>query len=118
MRRLGLLVVLTAIMVIVGLAFGTGPVAAEEIPPHPHILLQRPEFGMLDGVPALLGVRKCIDLANNQALPLHSHHDHIHFGSAGVSFGGPAGHAVTAGAPFAPWADCADFATYLPLPLP
>lgn len=119
MRRLGLLVVLLAVVGIAVLAVGPGPVAAEEheIPPHPHMLVQRPEFGLIDGVPHLVGIRRCVPLANNRAVPLHSHHDRLHFGDAGVSFGGEAGHAVVSTAPFAPWSDCAEFEALIPIPV-
>lgn len=96
-----------------------------EFPEHPHILIQRPEIGMFDfgdgSVPAVVGVRKCVDLAGNRALPLGSHHQNVHFGTAGAQLEVHAGHIVAPTAPFpgVPWADCDDFvANFLPFPLP
>jgi hypothetical protein len=110
MRRLGVTLVL------LGLVLGAAPVIAQEFPEHPHMLLQRPEVDLIDGVPHLVGVRKCVDLAGNRAVPLHAHHDRLHFGSSGVSFGGPSGHVVIPTAPLAPWNDCEDFVeNFLPL---
>lgn len=122
MKRLGVMVLL------LGLAAVAVPVIAQEEPefdPHPHMLVQRPEIGVIEGVPHLVGFRKCVDLASNKAVPLHAHHDHLHFGDSGVSFGGQSGHVVIPTAPFPspffdplPWSNCADFATFLPLPIP
>lgn len=121
MKRLWLLLALLALFVLVVVA---GTVTADEhIEPHPHILLQRYEIGLIDGVPHLLEVRKCVDLANNQALRLNAHHNHIHFGSTGVSVGGEADHAVIPAAYFPtpseplPWSNCAEFEALLPFPL-
>jgi hypothetical protein len=102
------------------------PVTAQEaFQRHPHMLLQRPEIGLVEGVPSLVGYRACVDLAGNQTVPLHAHHEHLHFGDSGVSFGGASGHVVIPAAPFpapfgdpVPWSGCADFADFLPLPLP
>lgn len=120
MRRLALVV---AILALGALAL---PAAAEEdFDPHPHMLFQRPVFGEIDGHPHLISVRKCVDLANNNRLPLHAHHEHLHFGSSGVSFGGESGHVVVPAAPFGeplfpalPWSDCDSFMGFLPFPLP
>ncbi len=65
---------------------------------------------------ALVGFRKCVDVANNRAVPLNAHHDGIHTGTAGAALQG-AGHAVVPGAPLTPWADCAEFEAALPIPL-
>jgi hypothetical protein len=119
MRRLGVMILL------LGLTAIAIPVIAQEEPqfdPHPHMLLQRPEVDVIDGVLHLVGFRKCVDLANNKALPLHSQHEHLHFGDSGVSFEGESGHVVLPTAPFGsplfdplPWSTCAEFATFLPL---
>ena len=121
MRRLPLVFALMALVAPVAVAL---PATAEEhLDPHPHILLQRPELGLIDGASYLISVRKCVDLANNQALPLNSHHDHIHFGDTGVSFGGEASHAVipasfpTVVHPLL-WSNCAEFEAILPFPIP
>lgn len=121
MRRLGVMILL------LGLVAVAVPVLAQEEPqfdPHPHMLVQRPEIGVIEGVPHLVGYRKCVDLAGNKAVPLHAHHEHLHFGDSGVSFDGQSGHVVIPAAPFpspfgsVPWSNCADFATFLPLPIP
>ena len=125
MKRSGLLLLaLLGVLVLVAFAI---PVMADEhdtIEPHPHMLLQRPEFGLIDGAPHLVGVRKCVDLANNQSVPLHAHHERLHFGDAGVSFGGQSGHAVLVAGYFPnenfplPWGNnCEEFEAFLPLPL-
>lgn len=121
MKRLGVMILL------LGLAAIAIPVIAQEEPqfdPHPHMLLQRPEVGVIDGVLHLVGVRKCVDLAGNRKVPLHAHHEHLHFGDSGVSFDGQSGHVVIPAAPFGsplfdpvPWSNCAEFVTFLPLPI-
>lgn len=80
----------------------------EELPEHGHILGLGLEFDEDTG--ELLSYRKCVDLANNRALPLHSHHEQVHFGQAGEAliFAGN-GVAPTAPFPEIPWEDCADF---------
>lgn len=123
MKRLGLLFALMVVLVLVAVAI---PAAAqEEFDRHPHMLLQRPEIDLIEGAPHLVGFRKCVDLAGNRPVPLHAHHEHLHFGDAGVSLGGEAGHAVVPASPFpspffdsVPWSNCADFEAFLPLPLP
>lgn len=115
---------LALLMALVGLvAMLAGPAAAFD--QHPHMLLQRPVVDVIDDVPHLVGYRKCVDLAGNRAVPLHAHHEQIHFAEAGVSFGGSAGHAIVPTAPLPepfdeplPWTDCDSFAEVLPLPLP
>ena len=91
---------------------GNGP------PPHPHMLLQQVEIdpGMFDHG-ALVGFRKCVDLAANRPVPNHAHHANIHTGTAAVALTN-AGHAVVPGAPLTPWADCAALAAALPIGLP
>ncbi len=96
------------------------------LPEHPHILVQRPvvelyDFGDPIGVvPAVVGVRKCIDLAGNNALKLGSQHHNVHFGNAGEKLFDKAGHVVAPTAPFpgVPWANCAEFLEEIPFPLP
>lgn len=122
MRRLGVIVALVAV------AAMAIPAMAQEEPEfdrHPHLLLQRPEIGLIEGVPHLVGVRKCVDLAGNKTVPLHAHHEHLHFGSSGVSFDGASGHIVIPAAPFGspffdpvPWANCAEFTALLPFAIP
>lgn len=115
MRRL---VFMFALLGLLAFSSSGNPAAAEEeLPLHPHMLLQRPEFGLIDEVPHLIGVRKCVDLAGNRSVPIHAHHEQLHFGDSGVSFGGQSGHAVIPTSPLAPWSNCEDFLTFLPLPL-
>ena len=94
---------LTAAMVGVGLAHNEG-----DPPEHPHMLVQRPEFGFVEGTFGLLGWRKCVDLAAGQPVPLHAHHAHIHTGTAGDALGENADHVAVPGAPLTPWANCAE----------
>ena len=121
MRRLGLVFALLGLLVLVAVAI---PVIAQEFDPHPHMLLQRPEIGLIDGVPHLVGVRKCVDLAGNRSLPLHAHHEQLHFGDSGVSFDGESGHIVIPAAPFpspffdpVPWSNCDEFEALIPFSL-
>jgi len=114
-----------ALLGLIGIvALGNPASAQEEFDLHPHMLLQRPEFGMIDEVPHLVGVRMCVDLAGNQSVPNHAHHERLHFGDSGVSFDGQSGHVVIPAAPFpspffdpVPWSNCEEFLTFLPLPL-
>lgn len=80
------------------------------IPPHGHILVLGAEVGFTEEGPVLLDYRKCVDVAANQALPLNSHHEHVHFGQAGIALT-EAGHAFVPVAPAfdLPWTDCASF---------
>ncbi len=98
-------------MVALGLvaALGVVPAAAAEPPPHGHMLILGLEFG-----PGGVTYRKCVDLANNQALPLHAHHERVHFGRAGEALFENAGHAVAPTAPFSPFRDCAHLAELFP----
>lgn len=107
MRRLGV------ILATIALVTAAAPVAAQDFEEHPHMLLLGLEF---DETGEPIGFRKCVDLAGNRRVPLHAHHEHLHFGDSGVSFGGKAGHAVVPAAPFpapfddpVPWSNCAEF---------
>ena len=119
MRRLWVVIGLLTLMAV------AIPVTAQDFDRHPHLLLQRPEIGLINGVPHLVGFRKCVDLAGNRTVPLHAHHQHLHFGDSGVSFDGESGHVVIPAAPFpspffdpVPWGNCEEFATFLPLAIP
>lgn len=96
-------VVLTALLV--GPAFSDNH---EELPEHPHLHVIGLEFG--DGGEPV-GWRKCHDLANGQALRLNAHHEHLHFGRAGLAQF-EAGNAVVPAAPFpgVPWTNCDELA--------
>jgi hypothetical protein len=95
-----------------------GPHQAPGPPPHPHMLLIHPEVGMVDGGPALVGFRRCVDLAAGDPVPNHAHHAHLHdrAGAANRALTG-AGHAVVPGSPLTGWTSCADLADDLPYPL-
>lgn len=82
----------------------TGP-----LEPHAHALVLGVE---LDEFGEPISVRKCVDLAANQALPLNAHHLHVHVGQAGEALAGGGNFVVPMApfpAPFAdplPWTDC------------
>lgn len=100
---------LLVVAVVLGLLFAGAVASAEEhLPEHPHMLLTGVEVDLSGEEPVLLGVRKCVDLAANQALHLGAHHEHVHFGPAGEALFTHAGHAVVPAAPFpgVPWSDC------------
>jgi hypothetical protein len=92
-----------------GLTAGTSAWAegGEPPPPHGHILVLGLQF---DEEENLVGYRKCIDLANNRALPLHAHHRALHTGRGGEALWA-AGHGVAPTAPLWPGLEnCASFA--------
>ena len=106
--------------IIMALAMMTLSAGADEhIPEHGHMLVQRPEIGIvtIDDVDfiAAVGARKCVDLAAGQALHLGAHHERVHFGTAGQMLDTKAGHAVVPTAPFSPWDDCAALEAALPI---
>jgi hypothetical protein len=76
-------------------------------PLHGHMLILGLEFDP-QGEP--IGYQKCVDLANNKALPLHAHHDTVHTGTAGEALREHAGHFVVPTAPLTPFRDCAHLA--------
>ena len=78
------------------------------IPPHGHMLVLGVEFG-----PTGPTYKKCVDLANNQAVPLHAHHEHLHFGSTGEKLRTNAGHFVVPTAPFSDIIDCAHLEQFI-----
>ena len=84
------------------LAASTASAQAGPPPLHGHMLVLGIEWVADEPV----GFRHCVDLANNQKLPLHVHHAHLHRGAAGeAQF--QAGNLVVPTAPLTPWADCA-----------
>lgn len=123
MRRFGVL------LLTIGLVAVAAPVIAQDFDPHPHMLVQRPEVGFIEvddaQVLALTGFRKCVDLAGGKSVPLHAHHEMLHFGKVGQKLFEKAGHVVVPAAPFPepffealPWSNCAEFEALLPIPLP
>ena len=104
------IIMLTALVVLLGIT--AVPVAAEGHPPpplHGHVLILGIQFDEED---ESISYRKCVDLANNQALPLHVHHDTVHTGRAGQALFN-AGHVVAPTAPLTDWDDCAQLAELL-----
>jgi hypothetical protein len=114
-RTAALLAAITMALAMTTLAAG----ADEHIPEHGHMLVQRPEFGVvtIDGIDylAAVGARRCVDLAAGQALHLGAHHDRVHFGTAGAMLGEKAAHAVVPTAPFSPWENCSALEAALPI---
>jgi hypothetical protein len=113
MKRTVILVVAMATLAVS--AAGVGVASERELPPHAHMLLLGYELGEVDGVPALVGWRACVDLAAGRAVPLHAHHDQMHVGRVGDVLADKAGNAVVGTYPLAPWTDCASFEGFLPL---
>ena len=119
MRRVRRMAALLAaiIMVLAMMTLSAG--ADEHIPEHGHMLVQRPEIGIvtIDDVDyiAAVGFRGCVELAAGQALHLGAHHQRVHFGTAGAMLDMKAGHAVVPTAPFSPYDDCAALEAALPI---
>ncbi len=114
------LILLFAFLGLLGLVAFANPVTADEhetpLPPHPHMLLQKATV-VFGAEGPQVSYKRCVDLAANQAVPLHAHHEKVHFGTTGVSFmGGESGHIVIPTAPFpgVPWGNCAGFALFFP----
>lgn len=94
-----------------------------EVPEHPHAMLL--DFELVEGGDTpdpsddVVTFDRCVDLANNRALPLEAHHHSVHTGTAGI--GDPdvgltrAGHAVVPLQPFPglPFEDCADIEAFV-----
>ena len=87
------------------LGLAAGAVVAQGLPPHGHMLV----LGV-EGTQEAFTYRKCVDLANNQALGLHVHHAHLHRGTAGEALFAHAGHVAIPTAPLSPIRDCAHLA--------
>jgi hypothetical protein len=106
------LAAVTAGLLLVG-AIG-GAAFAQAPPPHGHMLVLHPDIQVVEGVPTLVGFHRCVDVANNRALPNHAHHEHLHTGAAGAALFA-AGHAVVPTSPLTSWANCAAFEAALPI---
>jgi hypothetical protein len=115
MHRMLALLVAMAVLGIV-LAHDHGPT-----PDHPHMLVRSPEFGVvfIDDTPfiAVVGWRKCVDVAGGRNVPLRAHHDGLHTGRAGEALFANADIWIVPGAPITPWANCAALSAALPIPL-
>ena len=68
----------------------------EETPLHPHALIIGAGGDEISGFTAV----GCVDLAANQSVPLHAHHDHIHTGAAGAALFYHTDHFAVPLAPF------------------
>lgn len=104
------IVLLISVLAVGSLALVIPAAGQEDFEPHPHMLVLGVEF---DETGEPVAFKKCIDLAANQALPLTAHHEHMHFGTAGVALFDNAGHVAVPGAPFpapfedpVPWSNC------------
>jgi hypothetical protein len=109
MKRTG--VIVSVMLMIVALALPA--VGQEEIPPHGHVKLLHADVEGFGPGTVIHSYAKCIDLAAEQALPLNSHHDRVHFGQAGVALR-QAGHLIIPTLPFGPIADCAELEALIP----
>lgn len=119
-----------AAVALVGVTAIAVPVVAQDhesddFDPHPHMLLHGLEIETTEDSVIFQGFRRCVDLAASRPVPLHAHHQRLHFGDSGVSFGGASGHVVLPVAPFPapfgdpfPWSNCTEFEQLLPLVLP
>lgn len=112
MRRLVARLLVVGLVLTGGVAgiVATGVANADEhvLPEHPHLMLFDPQVDFSGDFPVLLSLRKCVDLAANQALRLNAHHQNVHFGQANVGLQN-GGKVVIPAAPFpdVPWSDCA-----------
>jgi hypothetical protein len=93
------LVVLTAAL---ALAIGllAAPASADTRPPpfnqpHGHVLLIGADVDWVGGAPPyrINSYKRCVELAGGRSVPLHAHHDRVHFGRAGQALAA-AGHLV------------------------
>lgn len=114
------------VTLLVAVALGVaafGGTAQGELPEHGHVMLVGVEVipGSFPPVPS--SVRNCVDLAANQALPLHVHHSHLHFGNVNEVFAAHTSNVVVPVAPFpdpfgpgeVPWSDCASLLDFFGL---
>ncbi len=99
------MLLVAALTLLTGLFPGVASAVEGPPPPHGHMLILGLEFG-----PGGVTYRKCVDLANNQALPLHAHHEHVHTGKAGEALRTNAGHFAVPTAPYSPFLNCAHLA--------
>ena len=83
----------------------------EEFPPHSHMLLINADL-------TDFSYDKCVDLAGKRgAVPLHAHHERLHFGSSGVSgalFDGASDNVVIPSEGLTPWKNCKEFRSFFP----
>lgn len=111
-KRLGLFILVLAAGM---MALAIPATGQEDFDQHPHMLVLGVEF---DEFEEPVAFRKCVDLAANKRLPLHAHHQHMHFGTAGAKLF-EAGNVVVPGAPFPapfddplPWSNCEELIAF------
>jgi hypothetical protein len=99
------------------------PASAEEhppaFPPHGHLLLIGAEIGppVAPGPPyQVLGFKRCVELAAGNPVPLHAHHDRVHFGRAGRALATAGQFVVPLDPVFPGIHSCADLQAALPFP--
>lgn len=100
-----------------------GSTALGELPEHGHVMLVGVKVEPGSFPPRPSSVRNCVDLAANQALPLHVHHSHLHFGNVNEVFAAHTSNVVVPVAPFPdpfgpgemPWSDCASLLDFFGL---
>jgi hypothetical protein len=103
MKRFG--VIISAMLMVAALAL---PALGQSGPPpeHGHVRLLHVTT---DATGFPVAWRKCVDVANAQALGLNAHHDHLHTGRAGMAQRVNAGHMTVPLHPLVPGAhNCAD----------
>lgn len=117
MKKRAINFVLAAGALTAGLAAGAPALAAGPDgppPPHGHILVLGVE---VDAAGEWADFRRCVDIADNQPLPLHAHHAHLHRGRAGDALRG-AGNWPVPTAPLTPWSNCEEFIEMVFAPQP
>jgi hypothetical protein len=116
----------TTLLTVLLLAMSTlaAPASAQGWPDHGHLLLigavVEPVANPPQGSPPyrIHGFDRCVELANGRHVPLHAHHDRVHFGRAGQALIG-AGHQVVPTHPIFPNIHtCDDLRAALPYPSP
>ncbi|HVL97697.1 MAG TPA: hypothetical protein VM324_00175 [Egibacteraceae bacterium] len=106
MKRLFVLAVVAGMLG----AMLVGPALSNEVPPHAHlhvIGLQLDESGEWP-----TGWRKCHELANGRAVPLHAHHANLHTGRAGEAQWQAGNVVVPVLPPHTPWNNCAELEAF------
>ena len=71
-----------------------GSATALDDTPHPHVMFLHAQWEGEGPGTILHSYERCIQLANGRALPLQSHHQTVHRGTAGGALAQRAGHLV------------------------
>jgi hypothetical protein len=95
--------------------------AGQTFPPHGHVLLHGAQIEFVEPQPGappyrILGFDRCTELANARKLPLHAHHDRVHFGQAGQAVQRGGLFVVPLDPLFPGIESCADLEAALPYP--